>query len=162
MDHALFVSVFQSFRNLPRDGQSFLERDGTLRDALGQRRPFHQLHHERSLFYSVDRGDAGMVERRQHAGFSRETHHAVGVTSECFGDDFDRDFAAQLGVESAIDFAHASFADFGDHPVVRDRLHHRFSAASQLTTTVMGAAAELSGAVETLLTRNRFPSAVTS
>jgi len=39
---------------------------------------------------------------------------------------------------------------------------YRFSAASQLTTTVMGAAAELSGVVETLSTRNRFPSAATS
>jgi hypothetical protein len=39
---------------------------------------------------------------------------------------------------------------------------YRFSAASQLTTTVMGAAAELSGVVDTLMTRNRFPSAVTS
>ena len=44
----------------------------------------------------------------------------------------------------------------------RDRQHHRFRAAGQLTTTVMGAEAELSGAVETLLTRNRLPSAVTS
>src|SRR5207245_7994034 len=95
-------------------------------------------------------------------GFSRETHHPVGIPRECFGNDFDRDFTAQLGVEGAIDFAHASLADFGDHPVVRDRLDHRFRAASQLTTTVMGAEAELSVAVEALLTRNRFPSAATS
>lgn len=39
---------------------------------------------------------------------------------------------------------------------------YRFSAAGQFTTTVMGSEAEPSGAVERLLTRNRFPSGVTS
>src|ERR1700730_17312118 len=116
------MRVLQSIGNLARDGQRFLDRDWSLCDALGQRRTFDELHYQRALFDSVDCSYVRMVERRQHTGFSRKPHHPVGIPRECFGDDFDRDFTAQLGVEGAIDFAHASLADLGDHPVVRDSL----------------------------------------
>ena len=43
---------------------------------------------------------------------------------------------ASYGFAFGVRFA---LADLGDHPVVRDRLHHLFSTASQLTTTVMEA-----------------------
>src|SRR5260370_33068023 len=99
-----------------------------------------------------------MPVRGLHAQNASSGRHPARM----FRDDFDRHLTVQLGVKGAIDFAHTSLADLGDHPKVRDRYHHRFRAASQLTTTVMGAGAELSGAVEMLLTRNRFPSAATS
>jgi len=108
MNHSLLVSVLQGVRDLPGDGQRFLERDRALRDALGQRRALRQLEHQRAVLHAIDRRDVGMVQRRQHLRFAGESRHAVGVLRERFGDDFDGHVAAQLGIGGAVHFAHAA------------------------------------------------------
>jgi hypothetical protein len=41
------VRGFEGFSDLAGDRQRFIERDGTLGDAIGQRRSFDELQHER-------------------------------------------------------------------------------------------------------------------
>ena len=59
MDDALLVRRFQRLRDLPGDGQRFVERDRATRDALRQVLALDQLHHERgdaaAFFEAVDR-----------------------------------------------------------------------------------------------------------
>ncbi len=47
MDDALLVCGFEGFGDLFRDRQRFIERDRALRNPIGERRAFHQLHDER-------------------------------------------------------------------------------------------------------------------
>ena len=47
MDDAPLVGRFESFRDLLGDGEGFVERDGTLFDAICERRAFDQLKYER-------------------------------------------------------------------------------------------------------------------
>ena len=72
----------------------------------------HVLHHDiRKAFLLtqiVDRYDIGML---QHAGLSRLAIEALQhfrVSGEAFRDGFDRDFAAQMFIEGAIDQTHAA------------------------------------------------------
>jgi hypothetical protein len=45
VDDPLLVRGFQRLRDLPRDGQGFVERHGSTRDVLRQIVPFDELHH---------------------------------------------------------------------------------------------------------------------
>ena len=66
-----------------------------------------------------------MVETCQHLGFALEAGEALGVGGYRLGQDLDRDFAAQLGVFSAIDLTHAAFAELGgDLEVRKGRVNH--------------------------------------
>ena len=60
-------------RRHPGDGQGFVHRDRALRDALGERRPLDEFHHQRDraigLFESVNRGDVRMVQRGEDFRF---------------------------------------------------------------------------------------------
>ena len=47
MDDALLVRRFERLGDLLRDRQRLVERNRPLRDAVGQRRPLDQLHHQR-------------------------------------------------------------------------------------------------------------------
>ena len=100
--------------------QRLLQRHRALRDALRQRRPFHQFHHQRALFHAVDRRDVGMIQRRQHLRLAREARHAVGILREGLGQHLDRDVAVELGVGGALDLAHAALAELGSDAVMRD------------------------------------------
>ena len=104
VDDAFLVRVFQGFGDLARDGQRFFERNRPLRNPLGERRALDQFQHQRALLDAVDGRDIRMVERRQHLRLAREPRHAVGVLREGFGNDFDGDFAIQLGVGGAVNF----------------------------------------------------------
>ena len=71
MDDALFVRRFQRFGNLPGDRQCLVERDRPLRDAVGERRAFDQLHHESAdavrPFEAIDLRDVGMIQRGERS-----------------------------------------------------------------------------------------------
>ena len=81
MHDAGLVRRFERLGNLPRDGEGFVKGNRALRDAIRERRPLHQLHHERrnaaGLLEAVDRGDVGMVERGQRLRFAVEARQAV-------------------------------------------------------------------------------------
>ena len=63
---ALLVRGFERLRDLSRDGQRFVQRYGSARDAVGQRLAVDQLEHQGPntirVFQSVDRADVRMIE----------------------------------------------------------------------------------------------------
>ena len=117
MNDPLLVRGFQRFRDLLRDRQRFIERDWTLRDAIRERRPLNQFHHERrrafGAFQAVDGRDMRMIERRQHFGFALEAREPFRIIGDRRGQHLDGYLALQVGVRRAIHFAHAALADGG-------------------------------------------------
>jgi hypothetical protein len=89
MHDALLVGRFECLRDLFPERQRFIERDGALRDAIGERRPLDQLHHERGapirFLQPVDVRDVRMVERREHLRFALEPGEALGIERELGG-----------------------------------------------------------------------------
>jgi len=53
----------------------------------------------------MEGGDTRMVQRGQNPRLPLETGQAIGILGERFGKDFDGDFAAELRVTGAVDFA---------------------------------------------------------
>ena len=47
MDDALIVSTFERLGNLDGDRHGFVERNGTLHNAIGERGSFDELHDDR-------------------------------------------------------------------------------------------------------------------
>ena len=67
-------------------GSASSSGSGPSRDAVGQRRPLDELHHERAraatLFEAVDLRDVRVIERGQELGFALETREPVRVARE--------------------------------------------------------------------------------
>src|SRR6186713_2459242 len=70
MDDALLVRLLQGLRDLPRDGESLVERDPASLESLRQILAGHELHdqgdHAIRLFQAVDRRDVWMIERGEN------------------------------------------------------------------------------------------------
>jgi hypothetical protein len=120
--HATLVCVIERLGDLLRHRQRFIERHRPLRDALRQRRPLHQLHHQGAVFHSINRSDVRMIERRQHLRFAREPRHAVGIGGEGLRQHLDGDVAPELGIGSTPDLAHAARPELRKDAVVGDGL----------------------------------------
>ena len=117
MNDPLLVRGFEGIRNLRRDRERLVDRDRALRDAVGQRRSFDQLHHERrrtlGSFQAVDRRDVEMAQRSEDLCLALEPREPLTVGGERFRQDFDRDRPVQVRVGGAIDFTHPAHADLG-------------------------------------------------
>ncbi len=115
MDDPLLVRCFESLGDLLRNGDGFIDGDRPLRDAVGERRPLDQLHHEGlhavGVFEPMDLRDVGMIQRGQHFGFALEPRQAIRVGCNGFGQHLDRDLALQLRVGRLVHLAHAAHAD---------------------------------------------------
>ena len=86
VDDAVLVGVLEGLRDLLRDRQRFVDGDRALGDALVEGRALDQLHDQRArpvrFFEAVDRGDVGMVERREDVGLALEADHPLVVGGE--------------------------------------------------------------------------------
>ena len=86
-------------------------------NSVGERRPLHQLHHQRTdaigLFQAVDDGNVRVIQRRQRLGFALEAGQPIGIVRKGVGEDFDRDLATKVSVGGALDLAHAAHSDLG-------------------------------------------------
>lgn len=82
--------------------ESLLTRDRPGFDPLGDRRTFHQFHHQRVLgagiFQAVDGSNVRVIQRRQNFGFAAEMAQPVGVACNSGRQDLQRNFAAELTV----------------------------------------------------------------
>ncbi len=91
-----------------------------------QRLPLEQLHgEERPTFVFVnvvDGADVGVIERRGGAGLALEAFECGTVPSQLFGEEFERDRAAQMGILGAINHAHAAGARLFQGAVMSHRL----------------------------------------
>ena len=67
---------------------------------------------------AVDGADIGMVQRGQHLGLPLKAPHPLPVGGELFGQDLERDLAAELGVCGAVDLAHPAGAKFAGDAVM--------------------------------------------
>ncbi len=109
MDDASLVPGFERLRNLARYGERFLDRDGTISDALGQRRSLDELEDEClypiRFLETVDARDVRMVERRERLGFPLEPRQALVVVCEFLRENLDRNVAVKLRIAGAVDLS---------------------------------------------------------
>ncbi len=109
VDDALLVGGFERLGDLPGQVQGLVEPDRTA-ERLAGRQLQHQERHPFGLLEPVDRGDIGMVQRRQQAGFPLEAGQPLRIPRERFGQDLDRHLAAEARVHRAVHFPHAAGA----------------------------------------------------
>ena len=86
------------------------------RQAIGQRGPLHQLHHDGPLgrpgvLEAVDGGDVGMAQCRERPGLALEPREPLSITSEGGRQNLDRDVAIEPGVACAKHLPHAALAE---------------------------------------------------
>src|SRR5207249_331066 len=72
------------------------------------------------ILEAVDRGDVGVIQRREHPRLALETGEAIAVLEEEIRQGLDRDLAVQLQVPRAVDLSHAAPANRGDDLVRAD------------------------------------------
>jgi hypothetical protein len=109
MDDALLVGGFQRLSDLARDGQRFVERNWSLRDAIRDRRSFHQLHHQRHgparSFQTVNVRDVRMIQSGEDFCFTLESGKPVRIGGDRRRQHLDRNLAFQVGIRRAKHFA---------------------------------------------------------
>ena len=128
MDDSLFVRRTDRFGNLPRIVQGGLDGQRTFKGGA-----FHQLHHERFRFHTVNLPNIRMIQRCKKLRFTPKPGESLGVPSHRLWQDFDGNFAPQSGVLRAIHFAHSSHTDgrqdfVGAEPIA-GRKRHVFDSA---------------------------------
>jgi hypothetical protein len=108
MDDALVVRLLERHRDLPGNGEAFVERNRSSRQTLGERRPLDQLHDERAnpvgILESENRGDVGMVELREQACLALESRETFLVVDEGGRQHFDRDVTIEPRISGPPDF----------------------------------------------------------
>jgi len=78
----------------------------------------------------MERGNGRMVQRSKDASLPLESGQTLGVLGKGFGENFDRDLAAELGVPGAVHFSHAAAADFLQDRIVRESFSSHGDAAA--------------------------------
>ena len=115
MNDPLLVRRFQGFRDLLGDRQRLVNRNRALRDAVGERCPLDELHHEGTdaarFLETVNVGDIRVVQRGECVRFSCEPRQPIGITGEGVGKDLECHVAIELRVVGPVYLSHPSFAD---------------------------------------------------
>ena len=117
MDDPLIVRRFKRLGDLLRDGECLVDGYRALDNAVRERGPLDQFHHERGRavrpLQAVDGRDVGMVERSEHFRFALESREALSIRGDRRRQHFDRDGTLQVRVGRAIDFTHPAGSDGG-------------------------------------------------
>ena len=129
MNHSLFVSGFESFEDLIRDRNRFIERNRSAPDVFSQRFSRDKLHDQElptgGFLDAVNGCDVGMIQRCQNARFALETFCSFGVMGERIRKQLDRNTTAQPGVGCLIHLAHAACSQVaGDFVMCEFRSDH--------------------------------------
>jgi hypothetical protein len=115
MNDALLVRGFERLRDLLRDRQRFVERNGTACEALRKILAFDEFHHQgvqaRGLLEAVNRGDVRVIQRGEGLGLALEPREAVRIGGERVRQNLDRDVPIQSGIARTKDLSHAALAD---------------------------------------------------
>ena len=89
MNNALLVGVFESLRDLLRNRQGFLERQGARSYPLGQSLTFYQFHHQSPgagrLFEAMYGSNIRMVQQCENLCFPLEPPHALSIVGNVLG-----------------------------------------------------------------------------
>ena len=117
MDDAVRVRVRERLGHLAGDGERFRRRDRSVREPLGERRPFDELQHQRAsaleLLLAVEHGDVRVMAGGHELRLALEAGPALGVVAERLPHQLEGDFPPQLGVAGAPDLAHPARAELG-------------------------------------------------
>ena len=117
VDDPLLVRRFQRLSDLLRDGECFVDRHGTLRDAIRERWALDEFHHQRrhaiALLEAVNLRDMRVVQRRQDFGLTLESRQPLRVRRNRRGQHLDRNGTLQVGVRRPIHLPHAAHSDLG-------------------------------------------------
>jgi len=112
---AALVRRFERIRELRRNLERLVDRDASVREALGERRPLDQLHHEArgaaAALEAVNVPDVRVTQRGERLRFLLEARHSVRIGREGGRQHLDRDVAPQSGIAGAIYLAHAAGAN---------------------------------------------------
>ena len=111
MHDAPLVGVFECVGDLKQNLFGFRGRDRCLRNAVGQGWSRDQLHDQGSIFDTVYRRDALVVEMSQHLGFALKAHQTLEIARQSIRQDFNRYFAGELGIQGFVNLAHTAGAD---------------------------------------------------
>src|SRR4029453_647497 len=122
MNDAVLVGRFERLGDLTRNRNRLIERDRSLGQAIGERRPIDELEHEGlgsvRFLKAMDSSDIRMVEGREELGLALEPRDPVGIEREWLGQDLESDLTIELRVVGAIHLTHAAPANQG-HDAVR-------------------------------------------
>jgi hypothetical protein len=92
--------------------------------ALAERLPFHQLHHDERvalvLADVVDGADVGVVQCRRGAGLGAEAVDRLVGHGRVFGDELDGHLTAEPGILPSIHDPHAASSELREDLVVGD------------------------------------------
>jgi hypothetical protein len=142
VDDPLLVRRLERFGHLPGDRQRLLDRDRSLADPVGERRPFDQFHHERgharALLQPVDGGDVGVVQRGQRARLPVEPRQSILILCHRLRQDLDGHGAAQVGVGGAVHLTHATDTDLRGNLVRTDSGTRGQRHAARNSSTKLG------------------------
>ena len=114
VEDALGVRGLERVRDLEREADRLVDRDGSARDALLERLAGDELEDEEAqgvdLLEAVDRRDVRVIQGREDVRLAGEAREAVRVRGERVGKDLDRDVALKPRVAGPPDLAHPSGA----------------------------------------------------
>jgi hypothetical protein len=115
------MGVLQGLGNLPCNPERFLQVERSALDAIGKRRSFHELQHERlditHALDAVNRSDVRVIERGEQAGFTLKAASPFGVQSQQLGHDLERHVSAQCRVRRAIHLPHPAGTEQTMHDI---------------------------------------------
>ena len=81
MNDALCMRRFECSGDLHSDVERLVGWNRTLRDAIGERRPFDELHDERrravTALETIYMSDVQVIERREHFGFALKAREPI-------------------------------------------------------------------------------------
>lgn len=112
MDDAALMRGFEGVRDLLRNRQHLIEGKRSVGNALGERRAFDQLQHQRpdavGFFQAVDRPNVRMIQRGEDLRFPLKAREGIRIIGKGIGKDLDRDVTLQFRIPRAIDFPPAA------------------------------------------------------
>jgi len=112
MDDSAVVCGFEPFRDLFRDRQRIVERNGPADQPFSEILSVDQFHHERldaaGVLQSVHGRDVRMIQGGENLRFALKTREPVGIGRHRGREDFDGDLTFQFGVVGAVHLAHAA------------------------------------------------------
>ena len=118
MHDPLLVRRLERPGDLTGDLEALVDRHRPAGDPLGERVALDELEHERldpsRLLEAVDRGDVGVVERREHLRLAPESGQPLGILRHRLGKDLDRDVAVEFGVPRPVHLPHPARSERRD------------------------------------------------
>ena len=107
--------------NLLRDLDRVTEWNRSAPQPICQRLSLDEFEDQRRdavpLLDSINRGDVRMINCRQRSRFAIESRESVKIGLEWLRQYFDGDFAPELRIARAIDFAHSAFAQLRENVI---------------------------------------------